>query len=84
MYYFCLSYDFKSLDKGTTLPSLVKKDLIKISMSFPDKNQQLKIISLLDNLQSKSNDLQFNYQKELDALDELKKSILEKAFNGEL
>ena len=84
LYYFCLSYDFKSLDKGTTLPSLVKKDLIKISMSFPDKNQQLKIISLLDNLQSKSNDLQFNYQQELDALDELKKSILEKAFNGEL
>jgi type I restriction enzyme S subunit len=28
--------------------------------------------------------LESNYQQELDALDELKKSILQKAFNGEL
>ena len=28
--------------------------------------------------------LESNYQQELDALDELKKSILQKAFNGKL
>ena len=28
LYYFCLSFDFNKLNKGTTLPSLVKSDLL--------------------------------------------------------
>src|SRR5690625_4680568 len=35
LYYFCLSFDFTSRDKGTTLPSLVKKDLKKIVIPIP-------------------------------------------------
>jgi len=35
-------------------------------------------------LKSQTQSLESNYQQELDALDELKKSILQKAFNGEL
>ena len=38
----------------------------------------------LDEIKSQTQSLESNYQQELDALDELKKSILQKAFNGEL
>ena len=39
---------------------------------------------LLNKLKAQTQSLESNYQQELDALDELKKSILQKAFNGEL
>ncbi|RKX19729.1 MAG: restriction endonuclease subunit M, partial [Candidatus Zixiibacteriota bacterium] len=38
----------------------------------------------LDKLKKQTQTLETKYQQELDALDELKKSILQKAFNGEL
>ena len=76
--------DFKKMDKGTTIPSLVKKDLVKIKMSYPSLEIQIQIIKQLDELQSQTQSLESKYQQELDALDELKKSILQKAFNGEL
>jgi hypothetical protein len=40
--YFCKSFNFKELDKGTTLPSLVKKDLI--TMSYPKSKEEQKCI----------------------------------------
>lgn len=48
LYYFCLSYDFTKRDKGTTLPSLVKKDLINLSMPIPPLEVQKRIVDILD------------------------------------
>jgi len=48
LYYFCLGYDFKSLDKGTTLPSLVKKDLVKIHIPIPPVPEQKRLVAKLD------------------------------------
>ncbi len=85
LYYFCRSFNFKELDKGTTLPSLVKKDLIKITISFPKlKNEQKQIVQKLEQLQSQVKKLEVIYQQKIIDLSELKKSILQKAFNGEL
>ncbi len=85
LYYFCRSFNFKELDKGTTLPSLVKKDLIKITISFPKlKNEQKQIVQKLEQLQSQVKKLEIIYQQKIIDLSELKKSILQKAFNGEL
>lgn len=48
LHYFCLSYDFTKHDKGTTLPSLVKKDLVKIPIPIPPLSEQEEIVEVLD------------------------------------
>jgi len=59
---------------------LVKKAILPI----PPIGEQATIVERMDTLSSQTQSLESNYQQELDALDELKKSILDKAFNGEL
>jgi len=56
----------------------------ELKINLPKIEEQKEIVILLDTLQSQTQSLESNYQQELDALDELKKSILQKAFNGEL
>jgi type I restriction enzyme S subunit len=73
------------LDKGTTLPSLVKKDLITITMSYPkSKEEQKCIVTQLNDLQIETKKLETIYQQKLDNLEEMKKSMLQKAFEGGL
>jgi type I restriction enzyme, S subunit len=45
---------------------------------------QEQIVKVLDNLNEQTRSLESKYKQELESLEELKKSILEKAFNGEL
>ena len=51
---------------------------------FVPLEKQKEISFQIDQLKSQTQTLESNYQQELDALDELKKSILQKAFSGEL
>ena len=44
-YYFCLSFDFPSLDKSSTLPSLTKSAIENITMPIPPLNEQHRIVS---------------------------------------
>lgn len=56
-----------------------------ILLRFPTNIEtQRKIVNQLDELKEQTQSLESKYQQELDALDELKKSILQKAFEGEL
>lgn len=75
----------EKLQKGASYPAVndndVKSQTINFHSSF--QNQQ-KIVSQLDNLSSQIKLLQQKYQQKLANLEELKKSILEKAFKGEL
>ena len=50
----------------------------------PSLLEQQAIVSRLDDLNDKCNTLQQNYQKTLTLCDDLKQSLLRKAFNGEL
>ena len=48
-YYFCLSFDFSKMNKGTTIPSLVKKDLLQIDVPYtPSLPEQQRIVDILD------------------------------------
>ena len=47
-YYFCTTYNFFKHNKATTLPSLTKKDLLKIEIPLPPLDQQKKIAAILD------------------------------------
>jgi len=69
---------------GTAIKRIILKTIKKAVIPLPDLDTQLKIVKMLDELYDNTQALESKYQQELDALDELKKSILQKAFNGEL
>ncbi len=49
VYYLCLGIDFKSMNRGTTIPSLVKSELQRIQINFPKSLQeQQRIVAVLD------------------------------------
>jgi len=48
LYYFCQSFDFTSLDKGSGRPSLVKSDLLMVKMPVPPLREQKRIVAILD------------------------------------
>tara|TARA_R110002049_G_scaffold299100_1_gene489171 strand:- start:1305 stop:1682 length:378 start_codon:yes stop_codon:yes gene_type:complete len=48
LHYFCLSFDFTEMDRGSDRPSLVKSDLLKIKMLVPPLPEQQRIVSILD------------------------------------
>ena len=48
IYYLCKSIDFTLYDKGVTIPSLVKSDLLQIPIPVPDMAEQERIVGELD------------------------------------
>jgi type I restriction enzyme S subunit len=51
---------------------------------LPSPDQQTRIVATLDSLSAETKKLEAIYQKKLSDLEELKKAVLQKAFNGEL
>src|SRR5690606_23973502 len=56
----------------------------KLSIPCPTIEEQQTIVRQLDALRAKTQKLEAVYQKKMDDLEELKKSILQKAFSGQL
>ena len=50
LYYFCCFFDFKALDKSTTIPSLAKSDLLNIEMPVPPLTEQSRIVAHIEGL----------------------------------
>lgn len=68
-----------------TLPIINKSKWEKIRVFVPtEKLLQTKIINLLNDINASSKNIEVMYKAKLVQLDELKKSILQKAFSGEL
>jgi len=84
LYYFCRSFDFTEMDKGSGRPSLVKTDLLLIKMSFPSVLVQEQILKGIDVVQAETKKLEVIYTQKLADLEEMKKSVLQKAFSGQL
>ncbi|RDB37027.1 MAG: restriction endonuclease subunit S [Spirobacillus cienkowskii] len=76
----------KILSKGTgaTVQGIKASLLKKIPILLTGLPEQKNIVSILDEAFLKTKRLESIYQQKITALDELKKSILEKAFSGEL
>jgi type I restriction enzyme S subunit len=69
----------------TTLPIISKGKWEKLSLKYPKSlSEQQSIVTQLDALSAHIQRLQSVYTQKLAALEELKKSILQKAFAGEL
>ena len=70
---------------GSTVLHVNMKDIRNLKIGeMPDKDTQKKIVDRIQKIVSSSNKLKSKYQQELNSLEELKKSILQKAFEGEL
>ena len=70
---------------GAAQPNLSAASLKKFIIPFPkSKEEQQTIVRQLDALRAETQKLEVVYQKKMDDLEELKKSILQKAFAGEL
>ncbi|MBU0459556.1 MAG: restriction endonuclease subunit S [Nanoarchaeota archaeon] len=71
--------------KGAAIKNVASVKVLKeIDMPFPSIEEQAQIISKLDNLSEQTKQLESIYSKKLLSLEELKQSILQKAFKGEL
>ena len=85
VYYLCLGIDFKSMNRGTTIPSLVKSELQTIPITYPKSLViQQAIVQKLDALSTETKQLENIYKQKINDLEELKRSVLQKAFSGEL
>ena len=73
-----------SQQKGATRPRVKISVVRNLPIYAPSLLEQESIVKKLDALSSKIEKLKTIYQKKLDNLEELKKSILQKAFSGEL
>jgi type I restriction enzyme S subunit len=69
---------------GTTMSSLNHTILNDLTLPVPPVALQREIMTNADKLSSEIQRLESIYRRKLAALDELKKSLLHKAFNGEL
>ena len=69
---------------GATIKNVSLKSMREFAIPIPDLKTQKYIVSKLENILKESKRLQSIYQQKLNNLEELKKSILQKAFNGEL
>lgn len=70
--------------KGSAQDNINLGTFEKYSFPFPDKIKQDEIVNKLDLMRNNIAKLEQIYEQKLKDLDELKQSILQKAFNGEL
>lgn len=85
IYYFLKSIDLKKYSSGAGVPTLNRNFVHKDNFLFVNVfNSQKEIAFQLDQLQEQTKLLVTKYEQKLANLEELKKSILEKAFKGEL
>lgn len=87
-YAFCspfLKDQLESMKQGTTnVAAIYYKSLKNLKIGYPPIPEQKSIVASLDKLSDKVQQLEKRYQAKLESLDELKKSLLQKAFSGEL
>lgn len=69
---------------GIGMPNLHLRDIKEILISIPTLEEQAIIIEMVDNLNYKGNQVKNSAEYVIEKIEELKKSILAKAFRGEL
>ena len=84
LYYFCCSFNFKGLDKSTTIPSLAKRDLLQIEMPVPSLGEQERIVSKIEELFSKLDASVAELKTAKEKLKVYRQAVLKEAFEGKL
>lgn len=84
LYFFFKTFDLLSISNGTTIPQINNYSLDDLKLSVPDIETQETLIKRLTQIETSTDDLSFKYEQKLGSLDDLKKSLLQQAFSGEL
>jgi type I restriction enzyme S subunit len=80
-----LHFDLNKYSSGAGVPTLNRNNVHSELVWFPKSIlEQQTIVRHLDDLRAETQKLEAIYQQKLSDLEELKKSILQKAFNAEL
>ena len=82
--YYLNYINLESFISGMAQPKLNQKKLNSIPVPYPNIEKQQEIVEVLDKLSDYTKKLESRYNQKLLDLEELKKSILDKAFKGEL
>lgn len=82
-YYFCLGFNFKKLDKSTTIPSLAKSDLLKIKFPLAPLPIQRAIVLKIENLFASLDKGIADLKTAQEQLKVYRQAVLKKAFEGE-
>lgn len=85
LYIYFLNVDMRKLGNGSSIPQINNVDIAPLKFAFPsNKDEQLKVIEEFKVIEEGYNLLLKSYEHKLNLLSELKQSILQKAFRGEL
>lgn len=77
--------NLRSYARQAAQPVISNSSLESVLLQFPESiSEQKNIVSKLDSLSAETKKLEAIYKQKLTDLEELKKSVLHKAFNGEL
>lgn len=82
LYYITRSFSFSNT--GTSIPQLTIPMVENLKIALPPLNEQKIIIERLEKLSAETKKLEKTYEQKLANLEELKKSVLSKAFHAEL
>jgi type I restriction enzyme S subunit len=89
LFYFILTFSFnklmESMQKGASYPAVNNKEVESVVINFPKSiKEQQKIVERLDSLSTETKKLEAIYTQKIADLEEMKKSVLQKAFSGQL
>lgn len=82
IYYLCLTIDFKSRNRGTTIPSLVKSDLMNIEVKVTQStSEQQRLVAILDECFVAIDKAKANAEQNFKNAKELFESYLQRVFD---
>ena len=84
IHYLCVGFDFKKLDKSTTIPSLAKRDIVKIKFPLAPLPEQRAIAAKIEQLFSELDNGIANLKTAKSKLEIYRQAILKQAFEGKL
>ncbi len=81
---FARGYWLRICKQSINQASVNQQDITRVPIRFPRAEQQVAIVAQMDSVRAETQHLESIYQQKLDALEELKKSLLHQAFTGAL
>lgn len=85
IFYFLKQFNLSRFQSGAGVPTLNRNNVHPIKVSFPIfKDEQKNIVKKLDALSKEIKKLEALYTQKIADLEEMKKSVLQKAFSGQL
>jgi type I restriction enzyme S subunit len=79
-----LQYVIYHSDRAAGQIGLTKETLAPYPIALPSHAEQIRIVDVIAELESETQRLESIYQRKIAALDDLKKSLLHRAFSGAL